>query len=66
MSFSSTFQLRQDVRQSLWAMIPLVGTFIGAVLAWIDLRLEDRITLTVRGCTHRAPRRACCRRWRPR
>lgn len=44
MSWAARFQLRQHLRQSLWA-VPLVGTVAGAALATVDLALEDAFTL---------------------
>jgi len=44
MSWAARFQLRQHLRQSLWA-VPLVGTAVGAALAGVDLALDDKITL---------------------
>lgn len=44
MSWAARFQLRQHVRQSLWA-VPLVGTLVGGALAAVDLALEARVTL---------------------
>ena len=43
-SWAARFQLRQYVRQSLWA-VPLLGTFAGAALAAVDLALEDQVSL---------------------
>jgi uncharacterized membrane protein len=45
MSWARRFQLRQHLRQSLWA-VPLVGTIMGAVLVRIDLWLEGQVTLS--------------------
>jgi uncharacterized membrane protein len=44
MSWATFFQLRQHLRQSLWA-VPLLGTAAGAGLARVDLWLEGRLTL---------------------
>ena len=44
MAWTAGFRARQFVRQSLW-VVPLIGGVIGAVLADIDLWIEDRITL---------------------
>jgi uncharacterized membrane protein len=44
MSWAVRFQLRQHLRQSLWA-VPLVGAAVGAVLAITDRWLEDRVSL---------------------
>ena len=44
MSWAVRFQLRQHLRQSLWA-VPLVGAAVGAALAITDRWLEDRVSL---------------------
>jgi uncharacterized membrane protein len=44
LSWATFFQLRQHLRQSLWA-VPLLGTAAGAGLARIDLWLEGQLTL---------------------
>ena len=44
MSWAVRFQLRQHLRQSLWA-VPLVGAAVGAVLAIADGWLEDRVSV---------------------
>jgi uncharacterized membrane protein len=44
MSWATFFQLRQHLRQSLWA-VPLLGTVAGAGLARVDLWLDGRLTL---------------------
>jgi uncharacterized membrane protein len=44
MSWAVRFQLRQHLRQSLWA-VPLVGAAVGAILAIADHWLEGRVSL---------------------
>ena len=44
MTWAVRFQLRQHLRQSLWA-VPLLGAVAGGALAAVDLGLEDRLTL---------------------
>jgi uncharacterized membrane protein len=44
MSWARIFQVRQQMRQSLW-VVPFVGAFFGFVLARIDLWGESRIDL---------------------
>ena len=44
MSWAAIFQVRQHLRQSLWA-VPLVGAVVGAVLATGDRWLEDEVSL---------------------
>ena len=44
MSWAAFFQLRQHLRQSLWA-VPLLGTAAGAGLARVDLWLDGQLTL---------------------
>jgi len=44
MTWADRFQLRQHFRQSLWA-VPLLGAIAGGLLAVVDLRVEDRLTL---------------------
>jgi uncharacterized membrane protein len=44
LSWSSDFQFRQHMRQSLWA-VPLVGTLVGLGLAGLDLWLEPQVDL---------------------
>jgi uncharacterized membrane protein len=44
LSWSTGFQLRQHMRQSLWA-VPLVGTVVGLALAGLDLWLEPHLHL---------------------
>jgi uncharacterized membrane protein len=44
MSWAARFQLRQHLRQSLWA-VPLAGTVAGAAFAALDLWLEDHVSL---------------------
>jgi uncharacterized membrane protein len=43
-SWAAIFELRQNLRQSLW-VIPLLGTVVGAGAAQLDLLLEGRIPL---------------------
>ena len=52
MSWAARFQLRQYLRQSLWA-VPLLGTIVGAGLAVADLGLEHQGYLP-RGWTYSA------------
>jgi uncharacterized membrane protein len=44
MTWADRFQLRQHFRQSLWA-VPLLGAVAGGLLAVVDLRVEDQLTL---------------------
>ncbi len=44
MAWTAGFRARQFIRQSLW-VVPLAGGVIGAVLANVDLWIDDRITL---------------------
>jgi uncharacterized membrane protein len=44
MTWAAGFQLRQHLRQSLWA-VPLLGAVAGAALAVVDLGLEDQVSL---------------------
>ena len=52
-SWAARFQLRQYLRQSLWA-VPLMGTVAGACLAVVDLELESQVSLP-EGWTYSAP-----------
>ena len=45
LSWATRFQLRQHLRQSLWA-VPLVGIVAGTGLAALDLWLEDKVSLS--------------------
>jgi uncharacterized membrane protein len=44
MSWAAVFQMRQHLRQSLWA-VPVLGALVGAGLAWVDLGLEGQLAL---------------------
>jgi uncharacterized membrane protein len=43
-SWATAFQLRQRLKNSLWAL-PLVGGVVGVAVAQLDLALESRVTL---------------------
>jgi uncharacterized membrane protein len=45
LSWATRFQLRQHLRQSLWA-VPVVGIVAGATLAALDLWLEPKVSLS--------------------
>jgi uncharacterized membrane protein len=44
MSWTVVFRIRQYVKGSLW-VLPMLGGAVGAVLAWLDVRLEYQVDL---------------------
>jgi hypothetical protein len=44
MSWTVVFRIRQYVKGSLW-VLPMLGGTVGAVLAWLDVRLEYHVDL---------------------